>query len=774
MKTAINFGKYLLLDRINVGGMAEVFLAKAFGVEGFERLLAIKRILPNMADDDEFINMFVDEARIAVQLQHANVVQIYELGKYESQYYIAMEYVSGKDLRQVLDVFRKKQEVLPLPAAAFVTAKICEGLDYAHHKTDPSGRPLNLIHRDVSPQNILVSFEGAVKVTDFGIAKAEDRASKTQAGVLKGKFGYMSPEQVRGLDIDQRSDIFAVGILLYEMVTGKRLFIGESDFSTLEKVRNAEVIPPTQINPNIPEALEQVMLKALAKERDERYHFAADMADDLQQFLIEDNTIFNAKRLAALLGEHFGDDIAKERTRLEDAMRVQPPSIESFSSAAMEMSSATPAHGVDVRAEKTMIFESAGFADGDAATAATQIAIEASRAGATATQGLDTTGVSVASASAVRSAGAGGSQAGRAPVRRHVGAIIVGVTALISLAVLLAVLLTGPGAELGTIVITSAPVDAVQVYLDGKLLGERTPITRGDVPVGEHVLVARSQGFADRAYKFELLAAAPAVINVELEKGVSGSIAIAQGEKPSPDASEPGATILVQSEPPGAKVKLGGLPRGETPVGLQTIDVSSPLVFEVSKDGFKTQTVTVTLAPNETKKTVVVKLVPLAPQKSKLVVRSEPTGALVFSGSNKLGTTPLEVPDLDATQTYELRLEKDGYRSFTTTAAMAGKPEVVVNATLEREKKPSGGGHKGGGGCSGSGAKMSVSAGGEPDCKVQVGRTSLGVAPFLNKDAPVGRCDVRVVCPSGKKYAASLTLKSGGSEKLIIKPDMWR
>ena len=270
MAAPITFGKYLLLDRINVGGMAEVFKAKTFGIEGFERIIAIKRILPNMADDEEFINMFVDEARIAVQLSHANIVQIYELGKIENQYYIAMEYVSGKDLRQILDRYRKKEKTLPVPAAAYITSKLCEGLDYAHRKSDPTGRPLNVIHRDVSPQNILVSFEGAVKITDFGIAKAEDRASKTQAGVLKGKFGYMSPEQVRGLEIDHRSDIFAVGILLYEMVTGKRLFIGESDFSTLERVRKAEVIPPSEHNPDLPPEFEQLVMRTLARERDER------------------------------------------------------------------------------------------------------------------------------------------------------------------------------------------------------------------------------------------------------------------------------------------------------------------------------------------------------------------------------------------------------------------------------------------------------------------------------------------------------------------------
>jgi serine/threonine protein kinase len=241
MKKPSLFGKYLLLERLNVGGMAEVFVAKAFGVEGFERILAIKKILPTMAEDEEFITMFIDEARISVQLNHANVVHIHELGKHDDAYYIAMEYVPGKDLRSLLERFRRRKEIMPTAMAVFCATKICEGLDYAHRKKDARGMQLEIIHRDVSPQNILISFEGEVKIIDFGIAKAANRSQKTQAGILKGKFGYMSPEQVRGLPIDRRSDIFAVGVILYEMLTGEKLFVGESDFSTLEKVRNAEV-----------------------------------------------------------------------------------------------------------------------------------------------------------------------------------------------------------------------------------------------------------------------------------------------------------------------------------------------------------------------------------------------------------------------------------------------------------------------------------------------------------------------------------------------------
>jgi serine/threonine protein kinase len=309
------FGRYLLMDRIAVGGMAEVFAAKTFGVEGFERLVAIKRILPTMVEDDEFVAMFIDEARIAARLSHATIAQIYELGRHEESYYIAMEYVAGRDVRLLIDKFRKRGEKVPLNVAAFITARMAEGLDYAHSKKDENGEPLHVIHRDISPQNILVSYDGEVKIIDFGIAKATGRNQKTQVGILKGKFAYMSPEQVRGIDIDHRSDIFSAGVMLYEMLTGSKLFTGESDFSTLEKVRAGDVRAPSELNPAIPPALEQIALKALAKERDERYQNGSALHDDLVRYLAREDEVFSTKSLANFLTATFQEELRKENER---------------------------------------------------------------------------------------------------------------------------------------------------------------------------------------------------------------------------------------------------------------------------------------------------------------------------------------------------------------------------------------------------------------------------------------------------------------------------
>ena len=318
------FGKYFLLDRINVGGMAEVYKAKTVGVEGFEKIVAIKRILPSVAEDEEFIKMFVDEAKITSQLSHANLCQTFDLGKIDDTFYIAMEYVPGRDLRAVFERMNRRGERMPLMLAAYVMARVCDGLDYAHRKRDPSGRDLHIVHRDVSPQNIIVSYEGEVKLIDFGIAKAANKITKTQAGILKGKFGYMSPEQVRGLALDGRSDIFAAGVVLYELATSERLFTGASDFSVLEKVQQAKVPPPSQIEPAIPLRLERIILKALAREPEDRYQQAADFAHDLTRFLMEaQSRAVTREDVAAFMKGTFPED----REEISRPVRRPPPRI---------------------------------------------------------------------------------------------------------------------------------------------------------------------------------------------------------------------------------------------------------------------------------------------------------------------------------------------------------------------------------------------------------------------------------------------------------------
>ncbi|HEU0108245.1 MAG TPA: protein kinase [Vicinamibacteria bacterium] len=281
------YGPYQLLERVAVGGMAEVFRAKRTGVEGFEKVVAVKRILSHLSDNKEFVDMFIDEAKIVAGLAHPNVAQIFDLGKHEKNYWIAMEYVHGRDLRTIMRRAREHGLRIPLDISTYVVSKVCAALEYAHRKKDEKGQPMLIVHRDISPQNILISFEGDVKLTDFGIAKAASKASTTDKGALRGKLLYMSPEQAWGKPMDKRSDVFSLGIVFYEMLTEQKPFLGTSEMSILETVRECRVPPPTTINDKIPEKLERVVMKALERDPEVRYQDAGEMLRDLERVLHE-------------------------------------------------------------------------------------------------------------------------------------------------------------------------------------------------------------------------------------------------------------------------------------------------------------------------------------------------------------------------------------------------------------------------------------------------------------------------------------------------------
>src|SRR5207245_1457367 len=281
------FGQYVLLEKIATGGMAEVWKARMRGVEGFQKIVAIKKILPHLSDNREFIGMFIDEAKLAAQLNHNNIIHIYDLGKIQSSYYIAMEFVDGHDLKTILKRAQERDQPLTIELALFIASKVAAALDYAHRKRDFENRDLGLVHRDVSPQNVLISQEGDIKLCDFGIAKAASKASHTQAGALKGKLQYMSPEQAWGKTIDRRSDIFALATVLFEALTGRQLFVGENEMSILEQVREARVSPPSKVNEEVTPEIDRIVLKALAKEPENRYQTAADMARDIDSVLYE-------------------------------------------------------------------------------------------------------------------------------------------------------------------------------------------------------------------------------------------------------------------------------------------------------------------------------------------------------------------------------------------------------------------------------------------------------------------------------------------------------
>jgi len=322
-----SIGRYQIVHRIAVGGMAEVFLGRAVGEGGFEKVVAIKRILRHLAQNEKFIKMFMDEARISATLNHSNIGQIFEFGRAGPTYYIAMEYVGGLSLRSVLRHFRKQLRQRPPPAmAAHVLSNICAGLEYAHTRRDTYNRPLNIIHRDISPSNVLISFNGEVKLIDFGVAKASHRMQETVGGDLKGKYAYMSPEQASGRAVDCRSDVFSTGIVLLEMLSGQNPFRGENDLATLSRVQNAEVPLPTSTLEGDAIKLYDICIRALERRPEDRFQSAGEMQEALEHFCRRH--VFGARKMARWMQESFPREELRVRQLLRRAAEEDVPTVE--------------------------------------------------------------------------------------------------------------------------------------------------------------------------------------------------------------------------------------------------------------------------------------------------------------------------------------------------------------------------------------------------------------------------------------------------------------
>ncbi len=316
-------GRYRVVEEIGIGGMASVHLARMDGPGGFQKWVAIKRIHPNLVEDDQFVDMFLDEARIAAGINHANVAQVFDLGKDDNTYWIAMEYIHGEPLREVMRRCEERNQLIGPELAARICADAAEGLHAAHELRGKSGQLLGLVHRDVTPHNLFLTYDGYTKVVDFGIAKVADRLSETRAGTLKGKLAYMSPEQVRAQDdVDRTTDIFALGVVLWELTTGHRLFRMDTDLDTLEKVQACVVPPPSTVVPGYPVELESVVMKALAKKKGDRFQTARELSRALQTYLLRRGVFVGPEEVAGFVRELFGDRIKTREDHLAWAADV--------------------------------------------------------------------------------------------------------------------------------------------------------------------------------------------------------------------------------------------------------------------------------------------------------------------------------------------------------------------------------------------------------------------------------------------------------------------
>ncbi len=304
-----------IIKKLDAGGMAEVYLGELVGIEGISRRVAIKRILPHLNRHSKFVAMFLDEARLATKLSHANIVQTFEVGVKDESYYLVMEFIEGTALKVVMNHYKEKKKLMPMGMAIYIMMEAAKGLGYAHGAKDGNGDRLNIVHRDISPPNILLSVQGEVKLVDFGLAKAASQLEDTEPGVIKGKFSYLSPEAVMGLELDQRADIFSLGIVLYEMLTGKRLFYGATDLETVKLVEKCFIPRVSALNPDVPPALEKTLYRALSRDRDRRYARAEDFLEDLNSVLFTYGLKVSHRDVARIVRELRGLGSSDEERR---------------------------------------------------------------------------------------------------------------------------------------------------------------------------------------------------------------------------------------------------------------------------------------------------------------------------------------------------------------------------------------------------------------------------------------------------------------------------
>ncbi|HEX8703604.1 MAG TPA: serine/threonine-protein kinase, partial [Myxococcaceae bacterium] len=645
------FGKYLLLKRLAVGGMAEIWLAKQLGVQGFEKLVVVKKILDQYVSEREFVQMFLDEARLASSLNHPNVVQIYDLGQEGSSFYIAMEFIAGHDLLAILRKCKGAQGTLPPPIAARLVAGACEGLHYAHTRTDLSGQPLNIVHRDVSPSNILVTYEGGVKVVDFGIAKAESQSTKTEAGKLKGKFAYMSPEQIRTVPLDARSDVFALGIVLWEILVGRRLFKRENELAIMTDILEGEVRPPSELRPDIPKALDEVVMKALEKDRRKRYGSAQELQLALEKYLASTPEPPTSVHVSQFMMRLFAQEHIAYQALLRELPTAQPEQLVQ----------------IIEQGHRTGNSQISGFTDPGAA-----------RPQADGTREIEMEAVL------------------RPTRRKGLVAAVAGAAALALVGLLTFALArpTPPAPVVeGNLTVESDPAGA-SVAVDGVLFKVQTPGTLRMLPLDKDLQVrVEKQGHEPRE------------VTVRLSREVSTKTisVLLPAEKAKP------GTIELVTEPPGATVVLDGKPQsGVTPLTLAELASGVEHLIRVSLAGYQEEATSVKVEPGVSTPVKLSLKAVAAPEPEPVAVEtkgkkgkkdgstsdvqiSSTPPADLFLGAKKLGRTPTTVKlplgkvaltfvnrELDLRQTASVNVDTKGKQQASFAF---GKGKIAADAS---------------------------------------------------------------------------------------------
>ncbi|MDP1915381.1 MAG: serine/threonine-protein kinase [Myxococcales bacterium] len=616
------YGRYQLLKKLATGGMAQIYLARQLGVQGFEKLLVVKRILPHLAENEDFITMFLDEARIAARLNHPNVVQIFDLGQQDDTFYIAMEYIHGEDVRKVWKQAERQGTAIPIPLICRIIIESCSGLDYAHKKADPGGRPLNIVHRDISPQNILVSFEGGVKVVDFGIAKAADQATVTKSGVLKGKYSYMSPEQAQGKPVDARTDVFALGVVLYELLTGARLFKRANDIQTLNAVTECKIEPPSNVDARLPKDLDPIVMRALAKNREDRYPDAREMQQALEDWVLKNKLPSGSVHLAAFMQDIYAERLAREA----EEGRLEFTESQADQSRSEQVDKATPNR--PPKSLRTPTISKQGPSTKSGRKEATRA--EAGRSGPISRANELPLGADVKPPPTENSL----------PTQQ--GAPSKGPLVALALVFVVALGLGGYVAFRPTrshVVITSTPSGA-SVRVDGKAIDCRTPCTLPSLPSGDHAVELTKAGYTPGTTQISVPSSGEANFEVTLTKEATVQPAVIVE-----------VALTITSEPPGAAVTIDGTKRGVTPLTLKVPPGASAAVtlelaghqgvserVEVPKDQAEFSKAFTLKAGEKKDPLVVTKKDPV--KKDPLVVKKEPEVRPVGSGTVRFVVTP--------------------------------------------------------------------------------------------------------------------------------------
>jgi len=645
-------GQYYILDKIAEGGMAEIYKGLAYDLNGIKKTVVIKKIRPEIAADKDFVNMLINEAKIAVMLSHGNIAQIYDLGKVEGDYFMVMEYVDGQSLSKLHKRCMVNGTLIPREYTCYIISEVASGLNYMHRRTDEQGRNLGIIHRDISPQNIIISYSGTVKIIDFGIAKAAIRIHTTDSGVLKGKFAYMSPEQALGEAVDHRTDIFSLGVVLYELLTGRRLFKGKDKRETLQNVRKCEVPPLIDIIPDIQPELERIVMKTLEKDPCNRYMWASELRDDLTKFIYTNYPDFQPSKFTEFIREVFKNEI-EDAKEAEEELKTPLLILDKTQSALFQGASDVTALASLPKGEVSLLDEQTPsqkeIGEGEE-TRFKKITRLFSYVGQIANE-----------------------------IKGHfkkvaVATVSVFIIALITYIALVKTYVIEPPARFkflmppAKLVMHLEPSDAEILLGETKIKGSKSVKIKNIAPNEEYRLIVEKDGYL------------PYTTTIRLKEGEKRTLDI----KLEPEPPHFGS-LTISSRPPGASIFINNEKTNlTTPTTIKTFKPNTYYSIGLYLDGYKYAERDLIFKPDEEKDLDV----ELEREMGEVDIISSPEGAAVIIDGNFVGYAPIKITGLQIGKVLNITVKKEGYTEFNQKVEIKGGAQpIILRPRLERKEE---------------------------------------------------------------------------------------